>query len=554
MKSYYYIALIWMGFLFTSALHADGLFDSEEIRIRYEDNLERQLDRSLLSVMPPNSFDVMVNVKLGVQNTKNQTEQVIQKKTSEKSGPKFTKTAPGFDPTLVESANSDEDVDLKESFGFDKEIVVKRVLVVLILHKFLSEEKKELAKGIISDKVKSVYGTLANLVVRESEFVTFHTPTFSSQVKNFFYYHATTLLYYILGLFALIFLFSLIKMMSPKKQIREMKKAMKMMASKSTIEANEDKQKEEADRKEAEACMLSLVDAIQKDPTLLKDLLIDLPEFEAAVFASIVEKTALRGPIKELLGDLPIAESQDFSEEEMAAVLRKIASSLSHYVRLRSVSQDVPFWYLKSMDLVDVVQILGNDVVEYLAIVLQYLPTSRTQEFLSLLSADTKAKLVEKVAQPAFLHSLASMERDVDKKINTYAKLAQIRKKGKSENQLLTQVLDYDATLEETMKALKERGLLAQDKRFKKYFATFEDFMKEEATVISRCVKELDNRNFAVLLKGLDKEKQAKLLMGIPALRKNILRDEMAVAENSEIEKTSAMQTVMRAYRNAIKG
>lgn len=554
MKNYYYIALIWMGLFFSSALHADGLFDSEEIRIRYEDNLERQLDRSLLSVMPPNSFDVMVNVKLGVQNTKNQTEQVIQKKTSEKSGPKFTKTAPGFDPTLVESANSDEDVDLKESFGFDKEIVVKKVLVVLILHKFLSEDKKELAKGIISDKVKSVYGTLANLVVRESEFVTFHTPTFASQVKDFFYYHATTLLYYILGLFALILLFSLIKMMSPKKQIRELKKAMEMMASKSTIEANEEKQQEEANRKEIEACLLSLVDAVQKDPTLLKDLLIDLPESEAAVFASLVEKTALRGPIKELLGDLPVAESQDFSEEEMAAVLRKIASNLSHYVRLRSVSQDLPFWYLKSMELVDVIRILGNDALEHLAIVLQYLPTSRTQEFLSLLSAETKAKLLEKMAQPAFLHSLASMEKDVDKKINTYAQSTQVRKKGKSETQLFTQVLENDASLEDTMKAVKERGALAQDKRLKKYFATFEDFMKEEASVISRCMQELDNRSFATLLKGLDKEKQAKLLMGIPALRKNILRDEMAVVGNSETEKTTAMQAVMRTYRNAMKG
>ena len=549
------MVFILSSLVFPYVIRADGMFDAEEIRIRYEDNLERQLDRALLSVMPSNTFDVMVNVKLGIHNRKNQTEQIIQKKTSEKSGPKFTKTAPGFDPTLVESPQADEDTDLKESFGYEKEIVVKKVFVVLILHKFLSDDKKELAKGIINDKVNSVYGNLANVVVRESEFVTLHTPTFTSQVKNFFYFHASTLLYYLLGLFAMVLLFSLVKMLRPKKWSKENKKSIREAADqKAALQENAEEGKKEKIRKDIDSCLLMIVDAVQKDASILKDLLIDLPESEAAVFFSVVESSSLRGPVGELIGELVISGGEIVSEEEVGEILRNIAAKLEHYVRLRHIAQEIPFWYLKSIDMRELLRNVGENSIENLAVILQYLPVKRTKEFLSFLSADIKASLLEKMTVPAFLKSLAPLEKDIDKKLNAYVQTAKMQKKGKNENQLFTQLLDYDASLESTMKALKTRGVLKEDKRIKKYFSTFDDFMREDVSVISSCMQELDNHNFAVLLKGMDKENQSKLLAGSPSLRRNILRDEMLVLGNTEIDKTAAIHEIMRIYRNTMKG
>ena len=196
---------------------------------------------------------------------------------------------------------------------------------------------------------------------------------------------------------------------------------------------------------------------------------------------------------------------------------------------------------------------IGATSLEKIAVILRYLPSQRTGEFLACLPPDVKAELLERVQSDAFLQSLHQIEAGLDQELKTYFMENGLKKEGKGEGQLFTQMLDQDPQLSETMEVVKKRGALKDDRRLKKYFSTFDDFLAANTADITRCLQELDNQSLAMVLKSLPKDRQEKMFALLPNLRKNVVREQMIALGSGELNLAPAMNELMKIYRNQLK-
>ena len=272
------------------------------------------------------------------------------------------------------------------------------------------------------------------------------------------------------------------------------------------------------------------VEAVSAEIARTEDVTADqqaavLAEFEARHAARVkIERGGLKGAEELLAGGL--------GEEDGREVMRSIRQSLD----------SVPFAFLRNAGADNLLTFLGEEHPQTIALVLSHLPPALAAEVVGGLAADKQIDVIRRVA------AMEQTSPDVVQEVE-----GSLRRRMTS---------TIDATLEAAGGAprvaeilnvtdrMTNRGILDQLDRddadladeIRRLMFVFEDLLKLDDKAIQALLKEVDNSQWSVALKGAAEDLRERVLGNLSNRAADMLREEMEYLGPVKLSEVEAAQ------------
>lgn len=206
-----------------------------------------------------------------------------------------------------------------------------------------------------------------------------------------------------------------------------------------------------------------------------------------------------------------------FGFERADTVIRKILSAM----------QVVPFEFLKRADPNQLLGFIQEEHPQTIALILAYMPTSQAATILTKLPADLRADVAERIAAmeqtpPEVIRRVeAVLERKVSSLINE-----EITKAG-GPKALVDLLQRVDRSTERLiLDSLTDNNPeLAEE--VKNMMFVFEDIIQLDDRAIQSILKEVDLKELAMALKGVNEEVRSKIFRNMSERATNMLKEDM---------------------------
>ena len=242
------------------------------------------------------------------------------------------------------------------------------------------------------------------------------------------------------------------------------------------------------------------------------------PEIRASVVSEFHEMCMAQDFISE--GGVDNARKvleQAFGSDKADLVIRKILSAM----------QIVPFEFLKKADPNQLLGFIQDEHPQTIALILAYMPSSQAAMILTKLPQDLRGDVAERIAAmeqtpPEVIHRVeAVLERKVSSLINE-----EITKAGgpKALVDLLQRV--HRATERLILDSLTDNNPELADE-VKNMMFVFEDVIQLDDRAIQSILKEVDVKELAMALKGVNDEVRNKIYRNMSERATNMLKEDM---------------------------
>ncbi|MCX7715738.1 MAG: flagellar motor switch protein FliG [Clostridia bacterium] len=206
-----------------------------------------------------------------------------------------------------------------------------------------------------------------------------------------------------------------------------------------------------------------------------------------------------------------------FGNERAYELIGKITSSL----------QVRPFDYLRKVDPEQILSFIRNENTQTIALVFSYLKPQQVALVLGELPPEQQAKIIEKIANmdrtsPEYIKEV---ERVLERKLSSLGMEDYTVVGGIQSTVDILNSIDM-GTEKRILETLDEyNNELAEEIR--KRMFTFEDIVKLDARAIQKVLKETDNKDLAVALKGSSKEVKEVVMNNVSARLRDMLTEDI---------------------------
>jgi flagellar motor switch protein FliG len=302
------------------------------------------------------------------------------------------------------------------------------------------------------------------------------------------------------------------------------------------------------------------MDAVRKAAILLLSL-------EKPIAAEVLSQLP-KGMVESVT--LEIAKIDDITKDQVEAVLREFRGMVRERVpierggiefandllkqslgtegageileNVRNSMNSVPFGFLHKTGAENILTFIVEEHPQTIALIMSHLPTSMAAEVLSGLPSNKQIEVIRRVANmeqtnPEVVKDVeASLERRMKSMFNQ-----QLEKAGGV--RLVAQILNVTDRM--TNKGVLE-NLEQEDSdlvnEIKRLMFVFDDLLKLDDKAIQAVLKEVDNNQWAIALKGASDELKQKVLGNLSERAAELLKEEMQYAGPQRVSDVEAMQ------------
>ena len=208
---------------------------------------------------------------------------------------------------------------------------------------------------------------------------------------------------------------------------------------------------------------------------------------------------------------------QSMGPEKASAILENVKQSLS----------SVPFGFLQKTGAENLLTFVMEEHPQTIALILSHLPSGLAAEVLSGLPSNKQLEVIRRVANME--QTSPEVVRDVEKSLETRMRsmfMQQLEKAGGVQS--VAQILNVTDRM--TNKAILE-SLEQEDPELvepiRRLMFVFDDLMKLDDKAIQMLLKEVENSQWALALKGASEELRAKILGNLSQRAAAMLQEEM---------------------------
>lgn len=270
---------------------------------------------------------------------------------------------------------------------------------------------------------------------------------------------------------------------------------------------------------------------------------------------------------------LELAKTDDVSQDEQSAAITEFRDAVENRTviergsldlagellgdeatdivdNVRRSMESVPFGFLHRAQADDVLNYISEEHSQTIALILSYLPTNLAADILSKLSPDKQLDVVRRVANME--QTSPEIIREIERSLKTrMASLFNQETEFSGGIPLVAQILNVTDRL--TSKGILE-GLEQESEELvdeiQRLMFVFDDIVKLDNKAIQSLLKEVENSQWAMALKGASEEIKTKIMSNLSQRAAENLREEMdylGPVKLSDVEKVQ--QDIVDAIR-----
>lgn len=206
-----------------------------------------------------------------------------------------------------------------------------------------------------------------------------------------------------------------------------------------------------------------------------------------------------------------------FGSEKAQSMVKKITTAM----------QVVPFDFLRRADPMQLLSFIQDEHPQTIALILAYLPPSQAAVVLSKLPAETRTVVAERLAlmEQTPPEVIRRVEQVLEKKVSSL--ISPEMSKAGGPKMLVDLLNRVDRTTERLiMEALNENNPELAD-AVKNMMFVFEDIVQLDDRAIQAVLKEVDIKDLATALKGVNDDVQAKIYTNMSERAVGMLKEDM---------------------------
>jgi flagellar motor switch protein FliG len=210
---------------------------------------------------------------------------------------------------------------------------------------------------------------------------------------------------------------------------------------------------------------------------------------------------------------------------------------------VRNSMNSVPFGFLHKTGAENILTFIVEEHPQTIALIMSHLPTGMAAEVLSGLPSNKQIEVIRRVANMEQTNPevVKDVEASLERRMKSMFNNQQLEKAGGV--RLVAQILNVTDRM--TNKGVLE-NLEQEDSELvneiKRLMFVFDDLLKLDDKAIQAVLKEVDNNQWAIALKGASEELKQKILGNLSERAAELLKEEMQYAGPQRVSDVEAMQ------------
>jgi flagellar motor switch protein FliG len=219
-------------------------------------------------------------------------------------------------------------------------------------------------------------------------------------------------------------------------------------------------------------------------------------------------------------------------------------------MRLSSTLRVKPFDFIRKADSTQVLNFIQNEHPQTIALILSYIDPKHSAQILGALPIELQASVIARIANMGITSPeyIKETERVLEKKLSTMS-FGDTTSTGGMES--LIKILNSvdRGTERHLLEALEEKDADLVEEIKKRMFV-FEDIVKLSNQAIQRVLKEIDNRDLAVALKGANSEVEKIVFSNVSTRLKDMIKEDIEMMGPVRVRDVEeAQQKIVSAIR-----
>ncbi|MFO7850655.1 MAG: flagellar motor switch protein FliG [Spirochaetia bacterium] len=269
------------------------------------------------------------------------------------------------------------------------------------------------------------------------------------------------------------------------------------------------------------------IEAVTKEIAKIKRIEKEEAEKLLQEFGNVTQNTS------DLRGGYNVARNilkESFGEEKAEGILKKV----------RPTGEEKPFAFLADLDYQQIMMLLRKESPHVVTLVLSYLPPGKSSEVLESFPPDFQLQVVKRMAKLERVspEALTTVEEKLKERLRTQGKVVTEEVDGQK---VLAEILKHLSPSDgnRILDSLTERyGEVAEQVRERLYsIEIVHDIPDKE---LEEVLRKWDERELAVILKGVSKDVEERILAHLSARKREFIsyeREELGVMRRSEVDK-----------------
>ncbi len=212
---------------------------------------------------------------------------------------------------------------------------------------------------------------------------------------------------------------------------------------------------------------------------------------------------------------------------------------------VRQSMSSVPFGFLQKTNADNLLTFIQDEHPQTIALVMSHISSSLSAEVLSGLSPDKQVEVVRRIAtmEQTSPEVIEVVEKSLESKLTSTFSQHLEKAGGIPKVAQILNVCDRMTNKGILEQLEEEQEELADD--IKRLMFVFDDLLKLDDKAIQSLLKEVDNAQWAVALKGANEEIKTKVLGNLSQRAADMLREEMEYLGPIKISEVESMQSII---------
>lgn len=543
MKKVSIVIFFLVGYLAFSESKVD--LDFSEKKMKTENTIRDQITAQLLPFFGPEDFNILVNSEIRLGELEKKSEEEIQKINEEAIDKKENLTLPGFED------GNESAFQAKEKIRYYSFLEIVKVEVTLVVDESLKAERKELAKEIVSEKINSSFGSKSSFKFSEAKL--HRNQSTSEAITAYIRNHKDIILLFSVFVFAMMLIFTIFNRMIASRDAHNMRALTSLSKSSmaSVLSSREPKEKDEVTR---EKYIEALMNYVRDEPFVARASFENFTMEEKSAIISSVETDLLK---KSLLTMMKIEEKDvdhQSDEQKRKMSLKSVLDQMKESVSIQKVLMNQRFGYLNYLEPNEVLSILEEDKTpRSLAIVSQFMPSSKYYEFSKLIDEETKVeifKILNNKENPVSEEEKKDLDKKLKSSLEIYAD--KILSSASADNSALENFLNNDPKISNVVNALKKDSSFEFTDELNKYTLSYVDILKDNFEAASSIIMNEDNDVVAASIFPLEEGEKNIVLNKFGKMRKEIVETLLKNTKFSEEDVDKAQAKILKSFREKV--